>query len=324
MNSTERNPSNTTLATMMAWLIFPVTLFGLLTLSYVLYQLSVDPALIIAGASISTLSIIAIAERLMPFRDDWNRNHGDIATDICHNLLSSFSSREIYKLIFIALLAPVVMALSSNVHSSDGQSSLWGQYLADLPLVLQLFVLAAIAEFGNYWVHRASHETDWLWRFHAVHHSPKRLYWLNAGRDHPVSVFFFYIAASVPLILLGAGKDVLLLYYVMEAVHGLFQHCNIRLRLGPLNWLFSMAELHRWHHSVKIKEANANYGLTLIIWDVVFGTRYLPDSNGPDHIGIHQSDFPTRFWQQMQIPFKWSSLQASEADKESATDNSAS
>jgi sterol desaturase/sphingolipid hydroxylase (fatty acid hydroxylase superfamily) len=57
---------------------------------------------------------------------------------------------------------------------------------------------------------------------------------------------------------------------------GIFQHANVQLRLGPLNWFFSMAELHRWHHSRTVEEANHNYGQTISVWDWVFGTRYLP------------------------------------------------
>ena len=65
----------------------------------------------------------------------------------------------------------------------------------------------------------------------------------------------------------------LLLYTVWVSVHGLFQHCNVRLRLGPLNYIFSMCELHRWHHSLKLEEANSNYGNNILFWDLVFDTN---------------------------------------------------
>lgn len=98
-----------------------------------------------------------------------------------------------------------------------------------------------------------------------MHHSAKRLYWLNAGRDHPLVILVFYLAGAVPLVLIGAPLEVLTLFFVLEAVHGLFQHANVNVKLGPLNWVFSMAELHRWHHSRELKQANHNYGLTLIV-----------------------------------------------------------
>lgn len=285
--------------------IFPVTVATILIAAYYLLQANTQGSTVIAVSSVLALVIIAVFERILPFRQDWNHHQNDVMTDILHNVFSSYASREIYKIIFLMLLAPMVVYLSQRFSDSSESGGLWVVYLTGLPLVIQVFLVAAIADFGNYWVHRLSHETDFFWRFHSIHHSPKRLYWLNAGRDHPVSVLLLYTASSVPLILLGVPQEVLLLYYVLEAVHGLFQHCNIHLRLGPLNWIFSMAELHRWHHSKVVKEANANYGLTLIIWDVIFGTRYLPHDQGPDEIGIDYPNYPNKFLPQMWVPIRW-------------------
>lgn len=281
--------------------LFPSVMIFALWLAWWMYQRDVALGNIVGIGSALAFCFIAVFERLMPFREKWNQGHDDIFTDILHNGLSSYASREIYRIIFLALFASLVGYLAAQ--NSHG---IWQEVFGGLPLIVQLFLVAAIAEFGNYWVHRASHEVEFFWRFHSVHHSPKRLYWLNAGRDHPVSVFFFFVVASVPLILLGVPTEVLALFYVMEAVHGLFQHCNINVRLGPLNWLFSMAELHRWHHSTKISQANNNYGLTLIIWDVVFGTRYLPSRQGPEEIGIESiPNYPGSFVRQMIFPFVW-------------------
>ena len=85
------------------------------------------------------------------------------------------------------------------------------------------------------------------------------------------------------------------------------QHSNLKLRLGPLNWIFSMAELHRWHHSPVVEEANHNYGGNLIIWDVVFGTRWLPpDRESPAKIGMDSlPHFPMGFVDQMVSPLRW-------------------
>jgi sterol desaturase/sphingolipid hydroxylase (fatty acid hydroxylase superfamily) len=90
-------------------------------------------------------------------------------------------------------------------------------------------------------------------------------------------------------------------------VHGFFQHANIDLRLGPLNYFFSMAELHRWHHSRDIREANQNYGSNCIVWDLVFGTFYWPrDRRPPADVGLSElPDFPQRLGRQLLSPFLW-------------------
>ena len=155
-----------------------------------------------------------------------------------------------------------------------------------------------------------------MWRFHAVHHSAPRLYWLNAGRFHPIDSFMTFAPSYILLVVMGSGEVMLAYFGIITTIHGIFQHANIQLRLGPLNWFFSMAELHRWHHSKTLHEANHNYGQTVSVWDWVFGTRYLPaNREPPEEIGIADlPSFPMTWWAQILSPFRWRQIKkASEA-----------
>ena len=86
----------------------------------------------------------------------------------------------------------------------------------------------------------------------------------------------------------------------------------MRVALGPLNYLFSMAELHRWHHAKNLRESNTNYGSNLIVWDLVFGTFFWPrDREPPEQIGIPGLPaFPADYWGQLASPFRWRAIQA--------------
>ena len=178
------------------------------------------------------------------------------------------------------------------------------------PLVAQLAL--GVGEFSMYWVHRLAHTWELLWRFHAVHHSAPRLYFLNAVRFHPVDLAISTFAPLLTLVIVGADARVLALFTLVSAVHGVFQHTNLPIRCGPLNWFFSMAELHRWHHSRLLKEANTNYGQNLIVWDIVFGTRFLPeDREPPEDIGIAgMPNFPMDYFGQLLSPFTWARIRA--------------
>ncbi|MBW1884731.1 MAG: sterol desaturase family protein [Deltaproteobacteria bacterium] len=256
------------------------------------------PAASLGLVSMACMVIVAVAERWIPFRADWNRSHGDILTDILHSLFSSYLCIELVKLGLLMALLPLAGWLSAQYGSPlwPGDWSIWAQ----------LTLVAVIVEFGCYWIHRICHESEFFWRFHAVHHSPLRLYFLNAGRDHPLGAALTTLASLPPAIALGVPEPCMALYFVLQSIHGLFQHANVDVRLGPLNWVFSMAELHRWHHSTKMEEANTNYGLTLICWDIVFGTRFLPHLRGPDVIGIEAMPrFPKSYWGQFTVPFRW-------------------
>jgi sterol desaturase/sphingolipid hydroxylase (fatty acid hydroxylase superfamily) len=170
-----------------------------------------------------------------------------------------------------------------------------------------LVLTMLVSQFGEYIAHRSMHEVPLLWRLHATHHSPGRLYWLNAARFHPIDTALLFFLGTTPLVLLGAPAEMFLLLLVWTSVHGLFQHCNIRLRLGPLNYVFSMAELHRWHHSLKLEEANANYGNNILFWDLVFGTVHYPkDRAASADIGLSDlPDFPKDYLGQVLSPWRW-------------------
>jgi sterol desaturase/sphingolipid hydroxylase (fatty acid hydroxylase superfamily) len=174
------------------------------------------------------------------------------------------------------------------------------------PLVAQLLLAWVVVEFFAYWPHRWLHEVPWLWRLHATHHSAERLYWLNATRAHPLEHVFRSAFGLLPLALAGAGPELLVLSVLSDAVIGFFQHANVDIRLGPLDYVFSAAPVHRWHHSRVREEADRNFGDSFIFWDLVFGTYYHPKDREVGTIGIAGLDaFPRRFLAQLASPFRW-------------------
>ncbi|MFQ5566823.1 MAG: sterol desaturase family protein, partial [Paracoccaceae bacterium] len=90
-------------------------------------------------------------------------------------------------------------------------------------------------------------------------------------------------------------------YFVFYAVNGFFQHSNVDARLGPLNWLVAGPELHRWHHSRIVRESNTNFGNNLIVWDALFGTRYLPERQ-VGVLGLLNRAYPKDFLGQTLAP----------------------
>jgi sterol desaturase/sphingolipid hydroxylase (fatty acid hydroxylase superfamily) len=90
----------------------------------------------------------------------------------------------------------------------------------------------------------------------------------------------------------------------------MLQHANLDMRLGPLNYVFSTAEPHRWHHSRTLVEANTNYGSNLIVWDLVFGSFFLPQTRQPPiDIGLaDRPHFPQTWAAQLLAPLRWHRL----------------
>lgn len=282
-------------------LAFPLILGATLALAMLLLpRLGPLPTLLVAQA-FGALAVL-VGERLLPFRREWNRSHGDLGTDLLHAVVSGVGATQLARPLAAAVGVAIAGALSRHLGLA-----LWP---SGWPLLAQLALALVIAELPQYWLHRWQHERDWLWRFHAVHHSAPRLYWLNAARFHPVDLGLLYLVGYVPLIALGCPEETIMLFALFDAVFGMLQHSNIAVRLGPLNYVFSMAEPHRWHHSRVLAEANSNYGSNLIVWDLVFGSFFLPAGRRPPAaIGIADMPaFPQRWPAQMAAPFRWRSL----------------
>lgn len=263
-----------------------------------------NPVATAMGLTGAVVLLLLVLERVHPYQEDWLLSHGDVRTDLIHNLVNLWIP-ELYTVIFVGGFSVAGAALSNALGIK-----LWP---SDWPLLAQLLLALLVGELGTYWIHRLMHENAFLWRFHAAHHSAPRLYWFNAARFHPLDLFAQQFLAVTPLVLLGADMRIIALHTLFTAIHGMFQHCNVDIRLGPLNWFFSMAELHRWHHSKHLDEANTNYGANVIFWDIVFQTRFFPqDRNPPTEIGIADlPSFPGGYWAQILSPFRWKEVEAS-------------
>ncbi len=286
--------------------VFPIAFFGSVAVSLAVLASDGSEGLATLVGLGFGYAVVVAGERLYPFVPDWNRNHDDIATD------AAWAGTT---LVAGALIRPASIViggwLAVQLSAALG-SPLWPSHW---PLAAQLVVALVVVEFFQYWIHRLEHETDWLWRFHATHHSAPRLYWLNAARFHVVDITLISVSFIMPLVVLGAPESVFALWIVASTVHGICQHANMQIRCGPLNWIFSMAELHRWHHSPLVRESNTNYGQTLILWDIVFGTRFLPtDRSPPQEVGLaNLSTFPMTWWAQLCSPWHWSRIKRQSA-----------
>ena len=233
---------------------------------------------------------VTFLEIYFPYRDSWTPTSSDVLND------SAFM--VIVQVLLPQMLGYLVALLL--IEASDTGLSLWPSHL---PNIVQVILMIVLADFLRYWLHRASHNCMPLWQLHAVHHSPDRLYWLNVGRFHPLEKTIQFLFDALPFILVGIDESVLSLYFVFYAVNGYFQHSNIDLKFGWLNYLVSSAELHRWHHSDEVAESNSNYGNNIIVWDILFGTYYLPADQSVGVLGLKNKQYPTSFLNQMKTPF---------------------
>jgi sterol desaturase/sphingolipid hydroxylase (fatty acid hydroxylase superfamily) len=282
---------------------FPLVLGGALVAGVHAIAAGAAPADAVALPMLGSALVVLLAERLLPHLPAWQRSHRDVLVDLCHVVSVTATS------VLVQRVVPGLLAPAAGLLAAEGGAGPWP---ASWPWLAQLALALLVAELFQYWSHRLSHEWEPFWRLHATHHSAPRLYFLNAARFHPLDIAIDTSVGLVPLVLLGAPTEVQALFALFTAVFGYLQHSNVAVSLGPLNYLFSMAELHRWHHAKDAREANTNYGSNLILWDLVFGSFFWPrDREPPEEIGIPDLPaFPRSFWGQLASPFRWRAIQA--------------
>lgn len=228
---------------------------------------------------LTVVASIGIAERLMPYEKSWLSKDGETFNNIAHTLLSKGAVQVAAAIAATAPMGVATLAKSFWVAPLP----IWPH---DWPLLLQVVLGLVIAELGLYAAHRAAHESLFIWRFHALHHSVGRLWVVNTGRFHFVDSLFKIALSQAPLYLIGAPLPVFLWIGAVTAFIGLLTHCNLDVRTGPLDYVFSTPRLHRWHHSRLLAEGNTNYGENLVLWDQIFGTYFNPPRPSSIDIGI--------------------------------------
>jgi len=168
----------------------------------------------------------------------------------------------------------------------------------------QNLVLFAVSDFFYYWVHRAFHRSPALWPFHAIHHGARRVYSINSGKFHFLEACCSNLAYFTPMLILGASEDAIVLVTTLSLATGFLEHANINFKAGVLNYIFNTAELHRWHHSIVIRESNTNFGKVLSIWDICFGTFWFPKDKAVEDVGVKGEAIPVSFMSQLRYPFR--------------------
>ncbi len=281
------------LRTVAQWTFYPVLLLASVLATVVGVRLGAPPTVLVLSAIFAASIPMVIAQAALPADQSWKGSPRDWSIDLLH-MASTGLTTELWRALTAAALYGAAVWLSS-AYGGDLWPSHW-------PWFVQLGLALTIGDFGAYWVHRGCHQIPLLWRVHAMHHSSERLYVFASARNHPMNAVLAYGSQLLPLSLLGAPIETIALLSVFTGVHGMLQHANIDLRHGPLNWVFSTADLHRWHHSSEMDESNTNFGSNVILWDIVFGTRSLPNGR-PSRVGIADLDLPDNFFAHLASPF---------------------
>lgn len=276
-------PRGSSLLTLYRWTAFPGGLALAAAASTVMHAVLAPPMLVQVGLLVTVVAMVIAAERWLPFDRRWYQTSPrELRTDAA----SAFTVLTIVNPLLSLGVMPLLLSAAVVLFQPVGGVSLFPK---DWPVPAQVLLAAAIAELGQYWLHRWAHSSASLWTVHRFHHSPPRLYWLNGFRVHPLNLAWHQLAGVFVLMVIGVPATVVQSVIAFGTVVAVFQHANADLRYEGWNVLLGTADLHRWHHAADAKVAQCNFGTVLMVWDHVFGT-YRPGAGAPAAVGVEGSD----------------------------------
>ena len=246
-------------------------------------------------------AIFWILETLFPAQRSQPKLRQGLRTDIIYWFFTPLVTKSITKVAVIAmLLVPVAVMGKTTVQDmvlfGHGPVARW-------PLWLQALGAFVLGDFIGYWTHRWFHGCR-LWSFHAVHHSSTEVDWLSSVRLHPVNDMFGRLAQAVVLLLFGFPATVLAVYVPVISFYAIMLHANVPWTYGPLRYVIASPAFHRWHHTMEQEGRDKNFAGFFPLWDLLFGSFYMPSKRQPQAFGIMNNDVPPGFIGQMLYPFR--------------------
>lgn len=224
-------------------------------------------------------------------------------TDVIYLFATGLFTKPLMRLLLFFPAA--ILAITQVVPAETFNAGLYAGFgpLSRQPVWLQAIEIYVIGDFAGYWTHRLFHRGHW-WPFHAVHHSSEDLDWLGSVRVHPVNELVNKLSQAVPLLLMGFNPLVTLSTAPVLTFFAIFIHANVNWDFGPLRYVIATPVFHRWHHSREREAWDKNFAGLLPLWDILFGTFYMPRGRYPENFGIYEP-MPKGFLGQLWEPFAW-------------------
>jgi len=197
----------------------------------------------------------------------------------------------IFIVVFTVAIAPFQVFLAMVTADTLGLRDVFNLEFDTRSTVLlsiaAVLLAALVKDFFFYWFHRLQHGNTFLWQVHLLHHSDRTLNVTTNNRAHVFEHLLVPYFMSLPLIAVFdlPSPDVYLLA-IAPTIWSNVVHMNIRLGFGRFWWLLTSPQWHRIHHSIRPEHRDKNFAVWFPIWDVLFGTAYVPKPDEYPETGV--------------------------------------
>jgi len=156
-------------------------------------------------------------------------------------------------------------------------------------------------DFYGYWTHRLSHQVNFLWNQHAIHHSSEEFNLACALRQSVSSFVKLFTFLLIPAALLGVPAVVIAVTLPIQLFLQFWYHTQHIKKMGILEKILVTPSHHRVHHAINPEYMDKNHSQIFIIWDKLFGTFQEELESVPAVFGITR---PAQTWNPIRINFQ--------------------
>lgn len=237
----------------------------------------------------------------------WRKDQAPLRKDFWLDVFYMFFNFFLFSLIGWNSLSMVGVELFSDFLGLFGINNLVAIEIGTWPAWTKLLVMFLAVDFISWWTHRMLHRVTFLWNFHKVHHSVKEMGFAAHLRYHWMENVVYKSIQYVPLAMIGFGIQDFFVVHMFTVLIGHLNHANLGWDYGPLKYIFNNPKMHIWHHAKDQGENKfgVNFGISLSLWDYLFGTNYMPHDGRDIELGYDGDEsMPESFVGQTLAPFK--------------------
>ncbi|HAS19759.1 MAG TPA: sterol desaturase [Flavobacteriaceae bacterium] len=161
--------------------------------------------------------------------------------------------------------------------------------LSELPSGIQLLIFFVVLDFVQWTTHILLHKIPVFWKFHQIHHSVKEMGFAAHLRYHWMENLLYKPLKTFGVMILGGfePEQAYIVHFIAITI-GHLNHANIKLSWGPLKYILNNPIMRLYHHAYDLPRGRfgVNFGISLSLWDYLFHTDHVPDTNGEIKLGF--------------------------------------
>ena len=227
----------------------------------------------------------------------WRQNQSAFRKDFWLDAFYMFFNFFIFSIIIQGVYDIIGLALGSVGITMSSIALLDAGQLA---MGWQLLIFFLLSDFVQWVTHVGLHRFPVLWQFHKVHHSVEEMGFAAHLRYHWMeNILYKPLKTFAVMILFGFEPSMAFVVHFISIAIGHLNHANIKLTWGPLKYIFNNPVMHLYHHAKHLpaeRRYGVNFGISLSLWDYLFGTHYVPEDSGTIPLGFEDVEqFPQDF-----------------------------